>query len=490
MCAALLAQNVFASSDDDDSSLSYYDAIGQALYEALSGGESLSDEVITTYNSGMSKYRSDDMKAAIEAFDKAYTLIGTDEARKTQYKDQLVKMYPITAEYYHGLENYTEAAKWWRKSAVLGDAYSQHVLGFYYEDGIGVEEDYDMAISWYLKSAEQGYSHAQYLLGFIYINKDKGHYNPTEAFNVFKKAAEQDSPVGQYMLSYCYLEGIGVSKNSSQGLVWLRKAADNGNETAIEVLKVLKEYEEEEEKEEEDNNNTATTSTFDQVFSASRWSHSGTTRYVSKPTSSYMTFVREKLKEWKEAQNGAITESGAGVAIYDSYGYAYTSGTPSYLKTKLESLNDDKSSIVDVNISENNNFVIIYDANGYYASGVPQAFLNRLSSCNSERQNIRSATFNDGGDWIIITDSYIYASNDSAQSAVTEGCRLYGQVYSAYLTYYGFVSCHERGVYYLNIPSCVKDAIDKLDFQPVRIKFTDNGMYLITDDEDEYDYFL
>ena len=47
----------------------------------------------------------------------------------------------------------------------------------------------------------------------------------------------------------------------------------------------------------------------------------------------------------------------------------------------------------------------------------------------------------------------------------------------------------QNGVYYKNIPSNLAEALKKLTFKPKVIKFTDNGLYLITDGESQNYYF-
>jgi hypothetical protein len=66
---------------------------------------------------------------------------------------------------------------------------------------------------------------------------------------------------------------------------------------------------------------------------------------------------------------------------------------------------------------------------------------------------------------------------------------LYEEVYYAYITNYGMIACCKNGVYYKNIPSNLAEALKKLTFKPKVIKFTDNGLYLITDGESQNYYF-
>ncbi len=52
------------------------------------------------------------------------------------------------------------------------------------------------------------------------------------------------------------------------------------------------------------------------------------------------------------------------------------------------------------------------------------------------------------------------------------------------------IACCANGVYYQNVPSNVIDKIKSLSYIPKVVKFTDDGLYLITDGESAYTYFL
>jgi tetratricopeptide (TPR) repeat protein len=57
---------------------------------------------------------------------------------------------------YYDSKDYSEALKWYRKSAEQGDEDAQNNLGYMYKEGLGVAKDYSEALKWYRKSAEQG----------------------------------------------------------------------------------------------------------------------------------------------------------------------------------------------------------------------------------------------------------------------------------------------------------------------------------------------
>ena len=53
-------------------------------------------------------------------------------------------------------QSYTEAIKWYRKSAEQGNEFAQERMGYCYENGYGVKKDKQEAVKWYRKAANQG----------------------------------------------------------------------------------------------------------------------------------------------------------------------------------------------------------------------------------------------------------------------------------------------------------------------------------------------
>jgi tetratricopeptide (TPR) repeat protein len=97
--------------------------------------------------------------------------------------------------------DFTEAVKWYRKSAQQGDAEAQSGLGWSYSNGLGVTQDYAEALKWFRKSAEQGYANAQFSLGWHYENGWGVSQDYAEAAKWFRKAAEQGDDGAQRALS-------------------------------------------------------------------------------------------------------------------------------------------------------------------------------------------------------------------------------------------------------------------------------------------------
>lgn len=74
-----------------------------------------------------------------------------------------------------GERNFSEALKWYRKSAANGNPDAQNALGQMYEDGKGVKQNYVLAARWYRMAAEHvpdrgGAGQGRNNLGLLYLN--------------------------------------------------------------------------------------------------------------------------------------------------------------------------------------------------------------------------------------------------------------------------------------------------------------------------------
>ena len=157
-------------------------------------------------------------------------------------------------------EDEEEAVKWYRKAAERGYAAAQYNLGFMYDNGRGVAQDYTKAVEWYTKSAEQGHARAQFNLGLKYANGQGVAQDYTKAVYWYTKSAEQGNAIAQVNLGNIYKNGtpiysktvvvnadgsktenvIGIAKDHKKAIYWYTKAAEQGYENAIKILKSLK----------------------------------------------------------------------------------------------------------------------------------------------------------------------------------------------------------------------------------------------------------
>ena len=166
---------------------------------------------------------------------------------------------------------YTKAAATFKKAAEQGDADAQFSLGDMYKKGKGVPRDDDMACQWYAEAAaqghdaglnalkqlaEQGDAAAQYHLGTIY-KEGKGVLRSDDmacqwyakaaaqghdaGLNVLKQLAEQGDADAQYRLGTMYKEGKSMPQDSNMACQWYAEAAAQGHEAGLSVLKQLAE---------------------------------------------------------------------------------------------------------------------------------------------------------------------------------------------------------------------------------------------------------
>jgi TPR repeat protein len=119
----------------------------------------------------------------------------------------------------------TEAARWYRLAADLGNPQAQFQLAAAALKGEGIPEDRKLARSMLEKAAAQGHAGAYYNLGIMAIDADIQDFKAAAAY--FRKAAEGGNMDGAYSLAVLYREGRGVPQDIKEAARWLRMAADD-----------------------------------------------------------------------------------------------------------------------------------------------------------------------------------------------------------------------------------------------------------------------
>lgn len=93
-------------------------------------------------------------------------------------------------------------------------------------------ECYLKSAKWLKKSESQGLSEAGYLLGFFYENGIGVKQNFKKTFSLFMKYAEVNL-LAAFGLAECYETGMGVERNIEKALNWYKKAANGDNREVI-----------------------------------------------------------------------------------------------------------------------------------------------------------------------------------------------------------------------------------------------------------------
>lgn len=167
--------------------------------------------------------------------------------------------YHSLGQYYRNgigvAQNYEESYRWYYKGATtLSDdpiygADCMFCLGVYYTYGLGIKQDYKQAVYWYKKAADFEHPVAAFNLGNRYINGEGVTKDEREAVKWWRKAAEMNNPNftpcsdAQFNMGLVYLRGTGgVPISKTIALSWFKKAASNGNTSAlIEIAKLEEE---------------------------------------------------------------------------------------------------------------------------------------------------------------------------------------------------------------------------------------------------------
>lgn len=157
------------------------------------------------------------------------------------------------------LQDYSEALKWLSLAAGNGDAQAQAELAKMYMEGLGVPPDYTKAAKWFGEAAKQGNASAQLFLGLLYyqglgVPKDfvRAHmwYNlASVGFSQSnaegrKTAANERDMVAKFMTSEQIAEAQSLARNwkSASKLASAKKKALTENSSSLPVQKVTGAY--------------------------------------------------------------------------------------------------------------------------------------------------------------------------------------------------------------------------------------------------------
>jgi tetratricopeptide (TPR) repeat protein len=159
---------------------------------------------------------------------------------KAQLGDAGVQMW-LGAAYeqgWFGNANFTEALKWFRKSAEQGNPDAQNSLGQMYEDGEGVIQNYSLAAKWYRKAAEHvpdlgGAGQGRNNLGMLYLSGQGVPRDYVQAYMWFKISGFESNPnlsvAKAHMTPEAILEAVRLAAE------WKREHECNGQDLLAEL---------------------------------------------------------------------------------------------------------------------------------------------------------------------------------------------------------------------------------------------------------------
>lgn len=116
-----------------------------------------------------------------------------------------------------------------QKSADLNCARGKNLLGFLYEDGYYVPKNLQKALELYREAANDKYPAALYNIGIYYCQGIGVPKDTIEGVKYIEKAALKGFPFAQCFLSRLYYLGAkGIKKDVGKSIEWLTLASDQG----------------------------------------------------------------------------------------------------------------------------------------------------------------------------------------------------------------------------------------------------------------------
>ena len=122
-----------------------------------------------------------------------------------------------------------EAFQLMKSLAETGDPDAIGYLGWFTEEGIGVQADPQAAFSFYKKAAEGGDILSFWHVGSAYQNGRGISRDLAQAFRWYSRGAEKNEPSCQRMVAIAYFQGEGVTKDEAAAFGWFVKSAQLGN---------------------------------------------------------------------------------------------------------------------------------------------------------------------------------------------------------------------------------------------------------------------
>ena len=199
--------------------------------------------------------------------------------------------------------------------------------------------------------------------------------------------------------------------------------------------------------------------------------------------------LRKAIKKWGECNNGTLSLEHGAVALYGSNGYFCSAAVDDRISSKLKSINKSGGTINDVNITENGDFIVVYNDKEWY--GVLPSGLKSALNEYSYGTKFRSISFNESGTYAITTSDGFQSNNAIYQAFYDDNKDDFGELYSVNVCGDGAVFCYSDGTRYCGrIPNEVESAIRSFSHTARFVKYNKHGDYLICDKYGSYSYSI
>lgn len=200
--------------------------------------------------------------------------------------------------------------------------------------------------------------------------------------------------------------------------------------------------------------------------------------------------VKKQIDSWGCCRSVALTLTGGDLALAGRNA-CVCPNVPVRLALELDNLQDEDEFIKDVQLTENEKWLILYGDNGLVWDGIPCDLESELREYRARGEIVTSVAFNDVGDWIVISVDNICASSQEFTEWIEEGVEMYGQLWTAHMTDDGVILCFETGFRLQgNVPDKVREALNETTMDVHRVKFLSDGSFFIADKDGAYSYYM
>ena len=122
----------------------------------------------------------------------------------------------------------SEAERWWRKAAGLGDPKAMILLGHMYAEPWGVSQDIPKAAEWFKKAAELNSLEAVQALVDLYIGAWSDERDDAEANRWLMRAVSMGDRHAMLLLGLRYDAGWGIREDPAEAARWYEKVIAAG----------------------------------------------------------------------------------------------------------------------------------------------------------------------------------------------------------------------------------------------------------------------
>ena len=197
-------------------------------------------------------------------------------------------------------------------------------------------------------------------------------------------------------------------------------------------------------------------------------------------------FVREHIKKNGNCRVCAITKAGGDIVVCRDNNWA-SSGCPRRITDELQKISDSGQRIIDVSLTENGRFIVLYGENAASWNIIPPQMKEALRTYNDNGEELCSATMNDAGEWILVSSEHIACSNTWLKKWVDDGQDMYGRLRAAVVTADAAVAVFDGGFKFLgNVPPDLKEALKEADFDVRIVKIAGKAWFFANADGSRY----